>query len=62
MSTNRLCFRAKNKLYYIKVGCTGAYWVLLTIVWPNSFLLNVFFALKGSKKIIIIIEEEEEVY
>ena len=26
-----------------------------TMVWPNFFLMNVFFALKGSKNFIIII-------
>ena len=28
-----------------------------TMVWPNSFLMNVFFALKGSKQFIIILKK-----
>ena len=31
------------------IGATG------TMVWPNFFLMNVFFALKGSKLFIITI-------
>ena len=30
-----------------------------TMVWPNFFLINVFFALKGSKLFIIIIYQND---
>ena len=29
--------------------------IAVTAVWPNFFLMNIFFALKGSKLFIIII-------
>ena len=32
-----------------------------TAVWPNFFLMNVFFALKGSKLFIIISHKEAQI-
>ena len=41
-------------IYIVIYRVTDEALIAETMVWPNFFLMNVFFALKGSKLLIII--------
>ena len=60
MSIHNLCFTVKIRKMYTPVHprfyrVTDEALIAETAVWPNFFLMNVFFALKGSKLFIITI-------
>ena len=55
LDLDQTSFVYQNKNLLFKTYLAICYQALYeTMVWPNFFLMNVFFALKGSKLVIII--------